>query len=56
MIFQQEVGKNSDGKDAGFDEVPMDFDYFYGKQTNDPNAAFPKYYGKYILEEEISGE
>lgn len=56
MIFQQEVGKNSDGKDAGFDEVPMDFDYFYGKQTNDPNAAFPKYYGKYIFEEEISGE
>lgn len=56
MIFQQEVGKNSDGKDAGFDEVPMDFDYFYGKQTNDPNAAFPKYYRKYILEEEISGE
>lgn len=56
MIFQQEVGKNSDGKDAGFDEVPMDFDYFYGKQTNDPNAAFPKYYGKYIHEEEISGE
>lgn len=56
MIFQQEVGKNSDGKDAGFDEVPMDFDYFYGKQTNDPNAAFPKYYGKYTLEEEISGE
>lgn len=56
MIFQQEGGKNSDGVEVGFNEVPMDFDYFYGKQTNDPNAAFPKYYGKYILEEEISGE
>lgn len=56
MVFQQEAGKNSDGVEVGFNEVPMDFDYFYGKQTNDPNAAFPKYYRKYILEEEISGE
>lgn len=56
MVFQQEGGKNSDGVEVGFNEVPMDFDYFYGKQANDPNAAFPKYYGKYILEEEISGE
>lgn len=56
MVFQQEAGKNSDGVEVGFNEVPMDFDYFYGKQTNDPNAAFPKYYGKYIFEEEISGE
>lgn len=43
MVFQQEGGKNSDGVEVGFNEVPMDFDYFYGKQANDPNAAFPKY-------------
>lgn len=56
MVFQQEGGKNSDGVEVGFNEVPMDFDYFYGKQANDPNAAFPKYFGKYVLEEETSGE
>lgn len=56
MVFQQEGGKNSDGVEVGFNEVPMDFDYFYGKQANDPNAAFPKYFGKYALEEETSGE
>lgn len=56
MVFQQEEGKNSDGVEVGFNEVPMDFDYFYGKQANDPNAAFPKYFGKYVLEEETSGE
>lgn len=56
MVFQQEEGKNSDGVEVGFNEVPMDFDYFYGKQANDPNAAFPKYFGKYALEEETSGE
>lgn len=56
MVFQQEGGKNSDGVEVGFNEVPMDFDYFYGKQANDPNAAFPKYFGKYVFEEETSGE
>lgn len=56
MVFQQEGGKNSDGVEVGFNEVPMDFDYFYGKQANDPNAAFPKYFEKYVLEEETSGE
>lgn len=56
MVFQQEGGKNSDGVEVGFNEVPMDFDYFYGKQANDPNAAFPKYFGKYVLEEETSAE
>lgn len=57
MVFQQETGKNSAAKDAGFDEVPMDFEYFYGKVANDQNAAFPKYYGKYVLEgEDVSGE
>lgn len=56
MVFQQEGGKNSDGVEVGFNEVPMDFDYFYGKQANDPNAAFPKYFGKYVLEEETSGK
>lgn len=56
MVFQQEGGKNSDGVEVGFNEVPMDFDYFYGKQANDPHAAFPKYFGKYVFEEETSGE
>jgi hypothetical protein len=56
MVFTQEEGKNSNGEVVGFSNVPMDFEYFYGKIANDQNAAFPKYYGKYVMEEETAGE
>lgn len=56
MVFTQEEGKNSNGEVVGFSNVPMDFEYFYGKIANDQNAAFPKYYGKYVKEEETAGE
>lgn len=56
MVFTQEEGKNSNGEVVGFSNVPMDFEYFNGKIANDQNAAFPKYYGKYVMEEETAGE
>ena len=56
MVFTQAEGKNSNGEVVGFSNVPMDFEYFYGKIANDQNAAFPKYYGKYVMEEETAGE
>lgn len=31
MVFTQEEGKNSNGEVVGFSNVPMDFEYFYGK-------------------------
>ena len=42
MVFQQETGKNSAAKDAGFDEVPMDFEYFYGKVAKRPECSIPE--------------
>ena len=56
MVFTQEEGKNLFEEVVGFCYVPMDFEYFYGKIANDQNAAFPKYYGKYVMEEETAGE
>ncbi|MBM6866504.1 BACON domain-containing protein [Bacteroides caecigallinarum] len=52
VINQQEGGKNSSGKDAVFEKVPLDFDYFYGKSATDDDAAFPLYYNKYVIEGE----